>query len=159
MKERPHHQSNESAKEQSNYSPGQLPPRKNTVTAAVLAALMEGNTLTGMDAVFGQHTTRLSDVMFRLSKHYGWTIERRDMATDTKDGRVAWITAYWLRQATIAAAFEAGARPWIDDVKTARAKLRKTADKRKVEAARINAAHKQVGKQDPRQFGLWGNEL
>lgn len=159
MKKRPHNQSNESAKEQNNYSPGQLPPRKNTVTAAVLAALLEGDVLTGMDAVFGQHTTRLSDVVFRLSKHYGWAIERSDIATGTKDGRVAWITAYWLRQATIAAAFKAGTRPWIDGVKTARAKLRKTADKRKAEAARINAAHKQMRKQDPRQFGLWGNEL
>src|SRR3546814_7078755 len=109
-----------------------------------------------MDAVFGQSTTRLVALVFWLSERYGWTIERRDIATGTNYGRVAWITCYWLRQATRAAAFDVGARPWVDGVKAARAKLRKTADKRKAEAARINAARKQVRKHDPRQFGLWG---
>jgi len=159
MKKRPHNRSNESAKEQGDCNPGRLPHRQNTVTAAVLAGFLEGQKFTGMEAVFEQHTTRLSDVVFRLSERYGWTIERRDIATDTKDGRVAWITEYWLSQATRAAAFDAGARPWITDVKTARTKLRNTADKRKAEAARISATHKQVRKQDPRQFGFLGDDL
>src|SRR3546814_4874033 len=111
----------ESAPSKRNYNPGQLPKRKNTVTAAVLAGLLEGETLTGMDAVFGQSTTRLGAVVFWLSERYGWTIERRDIATGTNDGRVAWITCYWLRQATRAAAFDVGARPWVDGVKAARA--------------------------------------
>ncbi|CAM5539627.1 helix-turn-helix domain-containing protein [Eoetvoesiella caeni] len=146
----------ESAPSKRNYNPGQLPKRKNTVTAAVLAGLLEGETLTGMDAVFGQHTTRLGAVVFWLDKRYGWTIERRDIATGTKDGRVATISAYWLPQATRAAAYEANARNWVDAVKVARAKLRKTADKRRAEAAKINAARRYARTQDPRQSGLWG---
>ena len=150
----PQSQNHESAPSKRNFNPGQLPTRKSTVTSAVLACLLEGETLTGMDAVFGQHTTRLGAVVFRLHERYGWTIERRDVACGTKDGRIAWITAYWLPQATRAAAYQANAGEWVSDVKTARAKLRKTANKRRVEAAKINARRRAA---DPRQIDLWGD--
>ena len=129
-----------------------LPSLKNTVQAAVLAAMLDGRALTGIDAVYGEHTTRLSAVIYRLEKHFGWHIARRDIAVGTTDGRVAWVRAYWLSQDTRAAAFDAGARQWVEGVKHARTRLRKTAPKRTAEAARINA----MRGIDPRQIDLWG---
>lgn len=145
-----------SAPDKRNYNPGTLPKRINTVTAAVLAGLLESNVLTGMDSVFKQNTTRLGAVVHRLEREYGWCIDRRDVATGTSDGRVATISAYWLPQATIAKAFDAGAREWIDSVKAARAERRKQSDKCKANAARLNAARKHCKSHDPRQENLWG---
>lgn len=146
----------ESAVRQRNYTPGTLPKRINTVTAAVLAGLLESNALTGMDSVFKQNTTRLGAVVHRLEREYGWCIDRRDIATGTNDGRIATISAYWLPQAMIAQAFDAGARAWIDSVKAARAERRKQSDKCKTDAARLNAARKHCKSHDPRQDNLWG---
>ena len=73
----------------------------------------------------------------RLTRDYGWHIERRDIATGTNDGRIATISAYWMPQAAIAKAFEAGAREWIDSVKAARAERRKQSGKCKTDAAKI----------------------
>jgi hypothetical protein len=157
MKNAPTTNSSESAKDKRHYKPGALPKKRNTVLAAVLAALLEQRPLTGMDSVFGQHTTRLAAVIHALVEQYGWDIERREIATGTNDGRMAWITAYWLPQATIAQAFEMGARAWMDDVKVARAVRRKQASKCKAEAVKINAARKRYKPQDPRQSNLWGD--
>jgi len=140
----------ESAPSKRNYTPGTLPTRVNTVTAAVLAGLLESNALTGMNSVFKQNTTRLGAVIHRLTRDYGWQIDRRDVATGTTDGRVAEITAYWLPQATIAQAFEAGARQWVNSVKAARALRRNDAEKCRNIATRKNAARKT----DPRQSGF-----
>ena len=156
MKTPPNKTAFESAPEKRDYTPGTRPVRHNTVTSAVLASFLESNTLTGMDSVFKQSTTRLGAVVHRLERDYGWHIERRDIATGTNDGRIAWIRTYWLPQATIAQAFEIGARKWIDSVKVARAKRRKQSDKCKVEADRLNAARKHFKTQDPRQSNLWG---
>lgn len=134
--------------------PGTLPLRRYTVRAAVLASLLESNVMTGMESVFKQSTTRLSAVIHALKQKYGWHIERRDIANGTSDGRITFIVAYWLPQATIAQAFEAGARDWIDSVKVARAERRKQAAKCKATATRMNARRKP---QDPRQSNLWGN--
>lgn len=140
-----------SAPDQRDYTPGTLPKRKNTVTASVLANLLESNTMTGMESVFKQSTTRLGAVICYLSQKYNWHIDRRDIATGTADGRVAEITAYWLPQATIAAAFEGGARQWVNSVKAARALRRNDAEKCRNIATIKNAAHKI----DPRQSGFW----
>ena len=156
MKNAPVQPTNESAPEKRDYTPGRLPKHINTVTASVMISLLESNTLTGMDAVFKESTTRLSAVINYLKSDYGWTIDRRDIATGTNDGRIATITAYWLPQETIARAFEAGARAWIDQVKAARAKQRKQADKCKADAARRNL-HRRFKTPDPRQGGLWGD--
>lgn len=147
----------ESAPNKRDYSPGAFPKRHGTVQAAVLAALLKQNTLTGMDSVFKQHTTRLGAIVHALSKQYGWHIERHDVATGTSDGRIAWISAYWLPQATIAKAFQMGAHTWIGEVHTARAKLRRQASDCKAAAMRINA-RRQLRNQDPRQSNLWGGE-
>lgn len=151
MKNAPDQTTIESAPDKRNYTPGTRPARVDTVTAAVLAGLLESNTLTGMDSVFKQNTTRLGAVIHRLTRDYGWQIDRRDVATGTSDGRVAEITAYWLPQATIAQAFEAGARQWINTVKAARALRRNDAEKCRNIATRKNAARKI----DPRQSGFW----
>lgn len=156
MKNAPVQTTNEGAADTANYIPGTFPKRIDTVTAAVLAGLLESNTLTGMDSVFKQNTTRLGAVVHRLTQDYGWHIERRDIATGTNDGRIATISAYWLTQATIARAFEAGAREWIERVKTARAERKKQAEKCKADAARINATRRHFHNQDPRQGNLWG---
>ena len=156
MKNAPVQPTNESAPEKRDYTPGRLPKHINTVTASVMISLLESNTLTGMDAVFKESTTRLSAVINYLKRDYGWTIDRRDIATGTNDGRIATITAYWLPQETIARAFEAGAREWINRVKASRAERRKLADKCKAEAARINT-RKHFKMTDPRQGGLWGD--
>ena len=141
-----------SAREQGHFTPGTLPSRCDTVTAAVLAAMLEGQELTGLDAVYGQHTTRLSAFILSLAREYGWHIARRRIATGTNDGRISWISAYSLPQATRIAAFDAGARQWVDEVKEARARLRKTAPKCKAKAARINA----MRDIEARQMSLWG---
>ena len=112
--------------------------------------------LTGMESVFKQSTTRLSAVIHYLEHKYGWHIERRDIANGTSDGRITFIATYWLPQATIAQAFEAGARDWIDSVKTARAARRKESEKCKAQAGRLNAARKFCKPEDPRQTSLWG---
>lgn len=156
MKTPPNQTEFESAPDKRNYTPGNLPKRINTVTAAVLAGLLESNTMTGMDSVFKQSTTRLGAVIYRLEREYGWHIDRRDLATGTSDGRIATIAAYWIPQATIAQAFEAGARDWIESVKAARTERRKQSDKCKADAARINSARRHFKTHDPRQENLWG---
>jgi hypothetical protein len=157
MKNAPATNSSESAPNKRDYTPGAFPKRHGTVQAAVLAALLEQNTLTGMDSVFKQHTTRLGAVIHTLSKQYGWHIDSDNIATGTSDGRIAWISAYWLPQATIAKAFQMGARIWLGEVHSARAKLRRQAGNCKATAMKINA-RRQLKNQDPRQSNLWGGE-
>lgn len=156
MKNAPVQTTNEGAADTANFNTGTLPKRINTVTADVLAGLLESKTLKGLESVFKQNTTRLGAYVHYLERDYGWHIERRDVATGTNDGRVATISAYWLPQATIAQAFEAGAREWIESVKAARAERRKQSDRCKADAAKINAARKHFKTHDPRQENLWG---
>ncbi len=154
MKTPPNQTAFESAPDEANYTPGKMPKRKNTVVAAVLASMFESRVLTGMESVFKQSTTRLGAVIFHLENKYGWQISRRSVATGTNDGRIAEISAYWLPQATIAKAFDAGARDWIENVKTARTARRKQSEKCKADAAQRNA-RKHFKSHDPRQDDLW----
>lgn len=158
MKNAPTANSNESAPDKRDCTPGILPHRVNTVTAEVLAVMLESGRLSGMESVFNQSTTRLSAFVCHLQKHYGWHIERESKVVDTKDGRTPQIIIYWLSQDSITAAFEGGAREWIDSVKAARAERRKQANKNKMSAAQKSAARSQLRKQDPRQGGLWGDQ-
>jgi len=157
MKNAPTANNDESAPDKRDSTPGTFPKRRNTVTAGVLAALMESKTITGMDGVFSMSSTRLAAFIFYLEQNYGWTIERRDFATGTNDGRESWVTQYWLLQATITQAFDLGARDWVDGVNAARAERRKLAAKCKIEAAKKNALRTKFRKPDPRQAGLWGD--
>ncbi|MFZ1545610.1 MAG: hypothetical protein WAT12_00680 [Candidatus Nitrotoga sp.] len=154
MKTPPNQTAFESAPSKRDYTPGTLPKRINTVTADVLAGLLESKTLKGLESVFKQNTTRLGAFIHRLERDYGWHIDRKDFAAGTSDGRIAHPSAYWLPQATIAQALEAGAREWVDSVKVARAERRKQAGKCKSDAAKINA-RKHFKNHDPRQDELW----
>lgn len=133
---------------------GAFPTRRNTVTAEVLCRLVNGENLTGMDAVFSASTTRLSAVIFYLNEVYSWPIEHVDMDVGTNDGRVAVIRAYFLTRATIRRAFDAGAVSFCLSVKEARAKTRKHASKAKAEAAKRNVA-RAAAKFDPNQGSLF----
>lgn len=122
---------------------GRLPARQNTVIAEVLAQLLDGNKLTGMDAVFDAHTTRLSHHIYALRNDHGWkAIQDRDVVVGTKDGRVQTISVYELPAAVIEQAMNAGARPWINGVRVARRALRAKAAQARREAERKNAARK-----------------
>ena len=76
MKTPPNQTEFESAVEKRNYNPGTLPKRINTVTAAVLAGLLESKELTGLESVFSMSTTRLAAYIHTLSDKYDWEIER-----------------------------------------------------------------------------------
>lgn len=134
---------------------GSFPVRHNTVTAEVLARLISGESLTGMDAVFCASTTRLAAVIDYLEKCYGWLIDRVDVDVGTKDGRIAVIRTYFLQRATIRRAFDAGALKFCRSVSSERAKLRAAAHKVKAEAKRRNAA-RLASRIDPRQMSFLG---
>jgi hypothetical protein len=158
MQNAPITNSNEGAPDKRDYTCGTRPHRVNTVIAKILAHLIEGRDPTGMEAVFEQSTTRLAAYIHRLSFAYNWPIERASIVVGTKDGREAWVTTYWLSPATIAAAFDAGARGWIEQVKEASANRRKQAGKCRASAAAKNAALRQMRKNDPRQVDFWSAE-
>lgn len=134
---------------------GTFPVRQNTVTAEVLARLISGENLTGMDAVYCASTTRLAAVVDYLEKCYGWVIDRIDVDVGTKDGRIAVIRTYFLPRATIRRAFDAGALKFCRAVTSERAKLRALAHKVKAEAKRRNAA-RLASRIDPRQMSFFG---
>mgnify|MGYP001336783031 CR=1 FL=1 len=133
---------------------GAFPSRHNTVTAEVLCRLINGENLTGMDAVFGCSTTRLSAVVFYLAEKYGWTIDHVDIDVGTNDGRVVLIRAYFLTRATIRRAFDVGALAFCRSVRDARAKRRTQATKAKAEADRRNAV-RAAAKFDQNQGALF----
>lgn len=133
---------------------GAFPTRRNTVTAEVLYHLLNGETLTGMDAVLSASTTRLAAYINYLSEKYNWTIDRADIDVGTSDGRVTVISAYYLPRATIRSAFDTVALEFCRSVKEARAMTRKHAPKAKAEAAKRNAA-RSAAKFDPNQGSLF----
>lgn len=133
---------------------GAFPNRRNTVTAEILTRLLQGENLTGMDAVYCASTTRLAAVVEYLEKNYGWKIDRVDIDVGTNDGRVAVIRAYFLSRPTIRRAFDVCALKFCQSVKEARAKTRKHASKAKAEAAKRNAA-RAAAKFDPNQGALF----
>lgn len=134
---------------------GAFPTRHNTVTAEVLSRVLNGENLTGMDAVFGCSTTRLSAVIFYLTEEYGWTIDHVDIDVGTNDGRIALIRTYFLPRASIRRAFDAGALEFCRSVREARAKRRKHAPKARTIADKRNAA-RTAAKFDPNQGSLFG---
>ncbi len=121
-------------------APGAYPVRLNTVTAEVLVRLLNYERLTGLEAVLDISTTRLAAVVCYLQSDYGWTIDRRDIANGCKDGRVSWVTEYYLNPLTIESAMAAGAGKWCAEVRRARAALRKKAAQAQRQAALANIA-------------------
>ena len=137
---------------------GTFPTRHNTVTAEVLGRLLDGESLTGMDAVFGCSTTRLAAVIHYLAGEYAWAVDHVDMEVGTNDGRVTLIRAYFLPRAVIRKAFDAGALAFCRSVKAARAATRKDAAKAKEEAHRRNVA-RSAASRDVFQGSLFGGEV
>jgi hypothetical protein len=133
----------ESNTEQANYAVGAFPVRRNTVTADVLACLLESRVMTGIESVFSQSTTRLGAVIFYLEHHHGWIILRREKIVGTNDGRVQTVSEYFLANRAIEVAFQNGAQQWIESVRNERAKRRKLANKCKWQAEKLNASHAQ----------------
>jgi hypothetical protein len=134
-------------------APGAYPARLNTVTAEVLCRLLEGERLTGMEAVFSASTTRLAAVVHRLKKDYGWSFETFDLNVGTKDGRIAFIRVYYFNRVTIRRAFDAGALVFCRSVTPARAKTRRHAPQAARQAHRLNAIR------DPNQQTMFGGSL
>lgn len=122
------------------FACGELPTRKATVTAEVLARLLNHERLTGLEAVFNASTTRLAAVVEYLQKRYGWVISREDKVTGCADGRVATVSEYFLMPEVIATAAIHGAPAWCVAVRAARCALRTKAAEAKRAAARANAS-------------------
>lgn len=122
--------------------PGGLPSKLNTVTAEVLARLLNYERLTSLDAVDEASTTRLSAVTFYLAEKYGWPIAAMDKAAGCRDGRVAWVAEYFLDPEIVARAMAAGAGDWCAKVRAARRARRTNAAQARREAERANAARK-----------------
>ena len=133
---------------------GNFPVKQNTVTADVLARLLIGERLTSLDTVYEASTTRLGAVVFYLVKKYGWQIESIDKAAGCKDGRVAWVSEYFLANETLSHALTAGAGQWCAAVRAARNKRRAHAAQARREASRANTA-RNAYRQQPGQCGLF----
>jgi len=133
---------------------GGFPAKLDTVTAEVLARLLNYERLTSLDAVGEASTTRLSAVTYYLGKEYGWQVESMDKAAGCRDGRVAWVSEYFLDPEIIARAMAAGAGEWCAKVRVARRARRAHAAQARREAERANAARK-ARRHHPGQQGLF----
>jgi hypothetical protein len=131
-----------------------FPDRRNTLQAEVLACLLQGERMTGLESVFAHSTTRLASAVHILRKKFGWHIEGQSIAVAPKDGRIEEITVYFMSRQTIAAAFNAGAAAFNADVKEQRRELRKGVRKARSEASRRNAA-RAASRIDPAQGDLF----
>ncbi|KAA6124494.1 helix-turn-helix domain-containing protein [Cupriavidus cauae] len=151
MKKDRHHNKPDASEAPARHSGNVFLKRTNTVRAGVLAWMLKGEEVTGLEAVFKQSTTRLAAHIHALRNKYGWHIHSRDVAKGTKDGRVTWVKAYSLSAATREAAFAAGARAWIEVVEAAAAHRRTQVGAARAKARRLNA--KRV---DPRQGDFFG---
>ena len=123
-------------------TPGRLPLKQNTVTAEVLARLLNGERLTSLGAVYEASTTRLGAVKFSLEETHGWNIRATDKAAGCNDGRLAWIVEYHLHPEAIEKAMAAGAGAWCEGVRKARLERRRKAAQAIREAARVNEARR-----------------
>jgi len=134
-------------------SRGTLPSRQDTVTADVLARLMSGEQLTGLEAVIDASTTRLAAIVWYLEAAYGWTINRTDKLVACKDGRKETVTEYFLLPDAIDQAAATDNVAWCADVRVARRDRRvKAAEARRI-AALAKAARKH--QQHPGQYSLF----
>jgi hypothetical protein len=102
-----------------------LPKRKSSVIATVLADLLSGGVINSIDSADDLSTTRLKDNISTLRKRYGWeAIESSPVAKATADGRVQWVSQYWLPINIIDAHSNEQTRNWIKEVRVARGNKR-----------------------------------
>jgi hypothetical protein len=136
---------------------GVFPRRINTVLAEVLARMLRGEALTGMDGVFDCSTTRLASSVFQLRSLNGWKVLSDERTVECKDGRMTKIVAYRLDADTIERARAAGGDEWIAGVMTARAELRAQKHAKAKKAARIEAAARAASCTDTVTLDLFGS--
>lgn len=136
---------------------GSFPARMASVSAEVLARFLSHERLTSLDAVAEASTTRLSAVVHYLAKEHGWCIESTDKATGCRDGRVAWVSEYYLPAETVSLAMAAGAGQWCASVRAARRKQRTKAAEARRSAERLNTMRLRPA--SPGQRGLFDGEI
>lgn len=120
-------------------APGVYPAKLDSVCAEVLSRMLNHERMTSLDAVQGASTTRLAAVLHYLGKKYGWSFESIDKAAGCSDGRVAWVSEYFLCASVIEMAQMRGAGLWCSKVQKARRLRRRHAPIAKRDAARMNA--------------------
>ena len=101
---------------------GRFPKLTTTLRAEVLATMLAGDDMAGVESVFLSGSTKLATVMRALTRRYRWPIARREFATNMANGTVAWVSMYELPSEAIASAFDLGAEAWIAEVRAARSK-------------------------------------
>jgi hypothetical protein len=99
---------------------GKLPKLTTTLRAEVLATMLAGDDMAGVESVFSSGSTKLATVMRALTGRYRWPIIRQEYATNMPDGTVAWVSMYTLPAEAVAGAFALGAEAWIAEVRVAR---------------------------------------
>lgn len=104
---------------------GTFPSQHKSVTAEVLARLIQGETLTSMSMVFGAHTTRLAPKIHVLRHSKGWDIVSTPATIHTVDGRLTQVSEYRFSAASIQAAFANGGADFCESVRVARNQLRR----------------------------------
>ncbi|MDB5889531.1 MAG: hypothetical protein JWP47_362 [Polaromonas sp.] len=104
---------------------GTFPSQHKSVTAEVLARLIQGETLTSMSMVFGAHTTRLAPKIHVLRHLNGWDIMSTPATIHTVDGRLTKVSEYRLSAASIQAALAKGGAHFCESVRVARDRLRR----------------------------------
>jgi hypothetical protein len=130
--------------------------KQTSVCADVLARLLGNERLTSLDAVTESSTTHLAAVVHYLAKSLGWHIESTDKATGCRDGRVAWVSEYFLPAETIQLA-AAGSGQWCAKVRAERALLRAKAAQARRDAKRMNAMR--TRHEPPNQERLFDGEI
>jgi hypothetical protein len=105
----------------------------------VLAHLLRGESLTGLDAVRECGTTRAAAHIHWLREGLGWPIVTDERAYVCADGRVVQIAVYRLPAAAIEQARAAGGEAWLTNVDAARAAQRAKRQEAEQRAARMNA--------------------
>lgn len=138
-------------------APGFFPVKQSSVCADVLARLLGHQRLTSLDAVTESSTTRLAAVVHYLAKSLGWHIESIDKAAGCRDGRVAWVSEYFLPAETIELAAAAGSGQWCAKVRAERALLRAKAAQARRDAKRLNAMRTRHA--PPNQGRLFDGEI
>tara|TARA_R110001583_G_C5671067_1_gene411143 strand:+ start:13840 stop:14217 length:378 start_codon:yes stop_codon:yes gene_type:complete len=90
-------------------------PSPESVKGRVLADLLSGMDITGLDVLYRHCSTRAAHHILRL-RQAGWPIETTAVDAPTRDGRSVRIGEYRLHQDAIDAAGDAGRR-FVEEVR------------------------------------------
>jgi hypothetical protein len=136
-----------SAPDRANFNVhGGFPAKHSSVSADVLARLLNSQQLTSIDTAADTGTARLAAVVSYLKSRYGWPITSTEVFAGCPDGRRVRVTEYTLPPGTVDHAVAAGAAAWCADVRAARRALRADAKKAYRMAHWANAVFKTRGR-------------